>query len=148
MDCHVQNVDKQSDEQREAPHECHEGRLFIWAHLVQKSSLSALLCEITQTINAIYHLRLYVENTPVGNMETGKTPPALQIRRDVLEYPSVFSEVQGRTFHSNFPLYGIVLCSSASTSPSSLFNFFLFIFYLYFIFFPQIGRASMLYYNI
>lgn len=48
MDCHVQNVDKQSDEQREAPHECHEGRLFIRAHLVQKSSFSALLCEITR----------------------------------------------------------------------------------------------------
>lgn len=93
MDCHVQNVDKQSDEQREAPHECHEGRLFIQAHLVQKSSFTALLCEITRPMKCNLSLEARLGNTPVGNRETVKAPPALQIRRDVLESSSVFSEV-------------------------------------------------------
>lgn len=67
-----------------------------------------------------------MESIPVGNMESVKTPPALQIRGDVLEYPGVFSEVRGRTFHSNFPFSGIVLCSSASTSPFFFFLIFFF----------------------
>lgn len=119
MDCHVQNVYKQSDEKR-LPHECHECRLFISTHLVQKSSFTSLICEITQPMKCNLSLDVICDNTSVGKTKTVKIPLALYKGIDV---PIIFREIQGKTSH--FPLLGIIVClQNCCTSTSASISFF------------------------